>query len=119
MSSAAGTTKPVVDRMREKGKKVGLLKMRLFRPFPYPAVADVLKSVKSIGVLDRSFSFGAHAPLFSAVKSSLFDADKRPNLQSYVFGMGGRDLLESEVEGTFNELLKGKRTEEQKYIGLR
>jgi len=119
MSSAAGTTKAVVDRLRKKGKKVGLLKLRLFRPFPYRAVADALKGVKTVGVLDRSFSFGAHAPLFSEVRNSLYELSRRPELQSYVFGLGGRDLLESDVEGVFGELLGGRTSTEARYPGLR
>ena len=119
MSSSAGTAKTVVDRMRNEGKKVGLLKIRLFRPFPYEEVKEAVKSVKAIGVLDRSFSFGANAPLFSEVKNALFGLEKRPKVQSYVFGLGGRDLLEEHVEHAFKELLEGKLTGKEKYLGLR
>ncbi len=119
MSSAAGTTKAVVDRMREEGKKVGLVKLRLFRPFPYAAVAEALKGVKCVGVLDRSFSFGAYAPLFSEVRNSLYHWQKKPKLQSYVFGLGGRDLLESHVEHAFGELLAGHTSRVKRYLGLR
>lgn len=119
MSSAAGTTRSVVDDMRKAGKKVGLLKLRLFRPFPYDQVRNALKRAKCVGVLERSFSFGAYAPLFSEVRNSLYDISKKPKLQSYVFGLGGRDLLESEIEEAFEELLEGKTTGDMKYKGLR
>jgi len=119
MSSAAGTTKAVIDRMREDGRKVGLLKLRLFRPFPYDAVASALEGVKHVGVLDRSMSFGANAPLFSDIMNSLSGVAKKPGLQSYVFGLGGRDLLESHVEHVFNELLQGSISKEARYPGLR
>lgn len=119
MSSAVGTSKVVVDKLREKGKKVGLLKIRLFRPFPYEEVKKVLSKAKNVGVLERSFSFGANAPLYSEVCNSLLLAEKKPGLQSYVFGLGGRDLLEKEVEDIFNELLTGKVSKEKKYPGLR
>ncbi|MBN2330456.1 MAG: pyruvate ferredoxin oxidoreductase [Candidatus Aenigmarchaeota archaeon] len=119
MSSAAGTTKAVVDRLRHDGKKVGLLKLRLFRPFPYEQVRDALRKAKCVGVLERSFSFGAYAPLFSEVRNSLYEAGKKPKLQSYVFGLGGRDLLESDVEEAFKELLAGKTTGGMEYKGLR
>jgi len=119
MSSSAGTTKAVVDRMREEGKKVGLLKLRLFRPFPYKELREAVKHAKAIGVLDRSFSFGANAPLFSEVRNSLFGLGKKPKIQSYVFGLGGRDLLEEHVERVFEELLKGETEDGEKYLGLR
>jgi len=119
MSSAAGTTKAVVDRLRGNGKKVGLLKLRLFRPFPYDAVRKALKGAETVGVLDRSFSFGAYAPLFSEIRNSMYPLAKKPRLQSYVFGLGGRDLLESHVEQAFKELLSGLTTKEEKYLGLR
>jgi len=119
MSSAAGTAKPVIDRMRKDGKKVGLLRLRLFRPFPYGEVAGALKHAKSVAVLDRSMSYGANAPLFGEVKNALYDLDKRPELQSYVFGMGGRDLLESHVEKVYDEMLTGNVTKDEKYLGLR
>lgn len=119
MSSAAGTTKAVVDKLRKEGKPVGLLKLRLFRPFPYNPVGNALKKAKTVGVLDRSLSFGAYAPLFSEVRNSLYHLAKKPTLQSYVFGLGGRDLLESHVEHAFKELLSGQITHEEKYLGLR
>jgi pyruvate ferredoxin oxidoreductase alpha subunit len=119
MSSTAGTARNVVDNLRAKGKKVGLLKLRLFRPFPYDAVAKALVGKKVVGVLDRSFSFGANAPLFGEVKNALFDSGKKPKLQSFVFGLGGRDILESDIEQAFGVLLSGKVSEEAKYLGLR
>jgi len=114
MSSTAGTTRAVVKKMREQGKKVGLLKIRLYRPFMYERVAGVLKG-KTVGVLDRSLSFGALPPLFADIKNSL------PNekMQSYVFGLGGRNIFESDIEKVFDELLKGKIENKIKYIGLR
>lgn len=115
MSSTAGTTKAVVDRMREKGRKVGLLKIVLFRPFPYAEIRDELKGIKQIAVLDRSFSFGAHAPLFGEVMNALNDSDI--NLHSSVFGLGGRDIFEKDIEAVFNALLKG--AEPDKYIGAK
>lgn len=119
MSSSAGTAKTVVDRMRGEGKKVGLIKLRLFRPFPYAAIRHAIKGVKVIGVLERSFSFGANAPLVSEVKCAAHEMEGKPNIQSYVFGLGGRDLLEEHVEHAFRELLSGKTSGEEKYLGLR
>jgi pyruvate ferredoxin oxidoreductase alpha subunit len=119
MNSTAGTTKTVIDRMRKKGKKVGLLKIRLFRPFPYKEIANALKKIKVIGVLDRSASFGAYAPVFKEIRNAIYELPKKPKLQSCIFGLGGRDISEEHIEALFNYLLKGKVTNKVKYIGLR
>jgi len=119
MNSTAGTAKVVVDRMRADGKKVGVLKIRLFRPFPYEEIANVLKNAKVIGVLDRSMSFGANAPVYSEIKNSLYDSERKPKLQSYIFGLGGREIYERDIEKVFEELLEGKVSNKKKYVGLR
>jgi pyruvate ferredoxin oxidoreductase alpha subunit len=115
MSSTAGTAKAVVDKMRKGGKKVGLLKIVLFRPFAYEEVADELKGIKQIAVLDRSFSFGANAPLFGEIKNAVNNSDI--NLHSSIFGLGGRDIFEKDIEAVFEALLAGK--EPTKYIGAK
>lgn len=119
LSSTAGTAKAVVDKMRKSGKKVGLIKPILFRPFPYNELAKALSKQKAVAVLDRSASFGANPPLYSEILNTLYPLKKKPKLQSYIFGLGGRDILESDIEQVFNEMLKGKTTEQRKYIGLR
>ncbi len=118
MNSTAGTTKSVIDKLRAKGKKVGLLKIRMFRPFPYKEVMKALGAVKAVAVLDRSLSFGANAPLFGEVKNSLFDLKKRAALFSCVYGLGGRNIYERDIEKLFKRLLK-KDLEPTSYIGLR
>lgn len=120
LSSTAGTAKDTVDKMRAEGKKVGLLKPKLFRPFPYKEVREALKNIPVIGVLDRSIAFGAYAPLYAEIRNALFELDKRPKLQSYIFGLGGKDIFKSQIEKAFDELLSGDVTpEEERYIGLR
>ncbi len=119
MSSAAGTTRKVVDEMRADGKKVGLLRIRLFRPFPYKEVAKALSRARNVAVLDRSMSFGANAPLYGEIMNALYPMKKKPGLQSYTFGLGGRDLLESHVEHVYKEMLAGKFSDGKKYLGLR
>ena len=119
LNSTAGTAKAVVDKMREQGKKVGLLKLRLFRPFPYKEIAKALEKIKAIAVLDRSESYGANPPILTEIKSALFDSSSKPSVQSYIFGLGGRDIWEKDIEKVFNELLAGKISSTTKYIGLR
>jgi pyruvate ferredoxin oxidoreductase alpha subunit len=93
MSSAAGTGKDAVDELRAEGKKIGLLKPRVFRPFPHRQIAEALKKMKAVAVLDRSSAPGAFgAPLFTEVRSALYDYEKRPKMVNYVYGLGGRDI---------------------------
>lgn len=120
LNSAAGTAKVAVDAMRARGKKVGLLKPILFRPFPYEGVRIALEHIPAIGILDRSMNFGACAPVYTEIRNVLYELDKRPKIQSYIFGLGGRDILSAELETVFEELLTGKLdSERQRYIGLR
>ena len=98
INSTAGTTKSVIDKMRIKGKKVGLLKIRMFRPFPYKEVREALQNVKSVAVLDRSASYGANAPLYGEIKNALYELKKKPALFSCLYGLGGRNIYESDIE---------------------
>jgi len=123
LNSAAGTTKDVIDESREKGIRAGLLKPRLFRPFPYPEIADALKHTKAVCVMDRADSFGGYGPLFMEVSSALYQADKRPVMINKIYGLGGRDYLPShaaQVLTELNEIAKNGRIRSVKdYIGAR
>jgi len=120
LSSAAGTAKDAVDELRNEGKKVGLIKPKLFRPFPYKEMRKALERFKAIGVLDRSMAFGAYAPLYTEIRNALFESENRPKLQSYIFGLGGKDIFKSDIKKVFDELLSGNlNPEEQRYIRLR
>ncbi|MFH0876058.1 MAG: pyruvate ferredoxin oxidoreductase [archaeon] len=118
LNSTAGTVRAVIDRMRKQGKKVGLLKIRMFRPFPYDDVAKLLENRKTIAILDRSESFGADAPVYAEVKCALYDAKAHPKLASCIFGLGGRDIFESDIEKIFSDLLTAK-LQNKNYIGVR
>ncbi|MDD4607473.1 MAG: pyruvate ferredoxin oxidoreductase [Patescibacteria group bacterium] len=119
MGSTAGTAKEVVDDLRKQGHKVGILKPVLYRPFPYQAMAQVLKNKKAVAVLDRAMSFGAQASLYTDIKSSLYHEKKRPLLQSYVYGLGGRDIYDKDINQVFKDLMSGKINQQEKYINLR
>ncbi|MBI5328300.1 MAG: pyruvate ferredoxin oxidoreductase [Deltaproteobacteria bacterium] len=123
LSSAAGTTKVAVDELRKAGKKVGILKPRLFRPFPFKEIADALKNVKAVAVLDRADSMsGFGGPLFNEVRSALYELEKRPKVVSRIFGLGGRDYMVKDAVHVFDELLKivetGKVETLTKYITI-
>ena len=119
LSSTCGTAKMVVDDLRKQGKKVGLLKIRLMRPFPEKEIARALEGKKAVAVLDRSNSYGSTSPVFTEVRSALYDLKKRPKLQNYVYGLGGRNIGLKDIEKVFAELMKGKTSDSIKYIGLR
>ncbi len=123
MNSAAGTSKVAVDELRKQGKKVGLLRPRLFRPFPFEEIAGALKHLKAVAVLDRADSMNAFGgPLFNEIRSALYDLEKRPKVMSRIYGLGGRDYKVADAVGAFEEVLKtaatGKVETLQKYITL-
>ena len=119
LSSTAGTVKMMVDDLRRKGKKVGLLKIRVMRPFPAQEVARALEGKKAVAVLDRSTSFGSTSPVATEVRSALYNLKKHPALQNYVYGLGGRNIGLKDIEKVFAELQAGKVSDNIKYIGLR
>jgi len=124
MSSAAGTCKDAVDELRAEGKRIGLLKPRVFRPFPHQKIAEALKKMKAVAVLDRSSSPGAFgAPLFTEIRSALYDYSQRPKIVSYVYGLGGRDIMVEHFKEVALKLERvaetGKVEEMCGYINLR
>ncbi len=106
MSSSAGTAKESVDELRNKGEKVGLLKLRVFRPFPHRELKERLSHLKSIAVLDRAVSPGSYGgPLFSEIRSSLYDLENRkPLVLPYIYGLGGRDISMNHFQDVFMEI---------------
>lgn len=123
LNSAAGTSKDVVDSFRGKGIKAGLLKPRLFRPFPYEEVGEALKHLKAVAVLDRADSFGAFGPLYTEIASSIYPYKEKPILINKIYGLGGRDYMPSHAELVLNELVEimntGKVKMFKEYIGVR
>lgn len=126
LSSTAGTARVVVDRLRAQGLKVGLLKPRVFRPFPARELVEALAHVQVIGVMDRSISFGAMnnaGPLFLELCAALKVYGGDMPIVDYVFGLGGRDIVPSQIEQVARDLLKiaetGERGEPVRYLGVR
>jgi pyruvate ferredoxin oxidoreductase alpha subunit len=108
-NSTAGTAKVVVDRLRDEGLKVGLLKPRVFRPFPAREMAQALGHLKAVAVLDRSISFGAMSnagPLFLELAAALALHGVRVPMADYVFGLGGRDIVPREIESVYRDMLR-------------
>lgn len=124
MNSTAGTAKAVIDKLRENGIKAGLLKIRVYRPFPGEEVAKALSHLKAIAVLDRSDSLNAiGGALFEDVTSSMYiDKENVPTV-NYIYGIGGRDTTEKDIESVYTDLAEiasnGKMENPYRYLGLR
>ena len=124
MNSTAGTTKYVVDNLRKQGIKAGLLKVRVFRPFPGEEIAKALSHVKAIAILDRADSLNAAGgSLFEDVTSGMYVNNIHVPAVNYVYGLGGRDTKSDDIESVFQDLLEivntGKIDNPYRYLGLR
>lgn len=124
MSSAAGTAKFVVDKLRENGVKAGLVKIRVFRPFPDDEITEALKKVKVVAVMDKADSFNAAGgPLFTDVSSALYKNAGTAKVINYIYGLGGRDVRTDEIESIFAKLEEiaktGKVESYYNYLGVR
>jgi pyruvate ferredoxin oxidoreductase alpha subunit len=92
MGSVVGTIKEVVDALRDKGKKIGVLKIRAFRPFPKEAIYDALKNVKNVIVMEKAISLGATGILYDEIKAALYGRASQPRVSGFIAGLGGRDI---------------------------
>jgi pyruvate ferredoxin oxidoreductase alpha subunit len=124
LGSTAGTAREVARKLRAHGKKVGVVKLWLYRPFPTEEVLAALKSVKAVAVLDKAVSFGAqYGALCSDVVSALYTVKGGPKVFNVVFGLGGRDIQPADIEMVFNQALETAKTgvvkEETVFLGVR
>jgi pyruvate ferredoxin oxidoreductase alpha subunit len=90
------TASVAVDKMREEGRSVGLVKIRLWRPFPFDAFKKASLNAKQLVVIDRAISVGACGPVASEVKAALYGEVQRPSVYNFVAGLGGRDVAPSD-----------------------
>ena len=124
MNSTAGTTKAVVDELGEKGVKAGLLKLRMFRPFPAEEIAEALQGLKAVAILDKADSLNsAGGALFEDVTSAMYVNKKQVPMVNYIYGIGGRDTTIMQIESVYNDLQEIVKTGETgnpyRYLGLR
>ena len=103
----ASTAKDVIDSLRDSGKRVGLVKVRVFRPFPKEEIRKVARNVKKIGVIDRNISFGHEGIFCSEIKSALYNASNRPDIFGFIAGLGGRDVTPQDIEEMINMTISG------------
>ena len=124
MNSTAGTTKTVVDELRKKGIKAGMVKVRVFRPFPSREIAEALGNLKAVAIMDKADSLNAMGgALYEDVISSMYTAKKQVPAVSYVYGIGGRDTTSNNIHEVFDYLTQVAKTGEidnpYRYVGLR
>jgi pyruvate ferredoxin oxidoreductase alpha subunit len=124
IGSAAGTTKDAIDKLRTQGVKAGLVKIRLFRPFPADEIAKALSGVKAVAIMDRTESYNDNCgPLGAEVTTALYRAKADVLTVNYVYGLGGRDVKVSDMINIYSELEKianeGKVDEPYRYMGVR
>ncbi len=116
LGSIAGLVKETVDKLRDKGKKVGLLRLRYMRPFPNEEIADAVKNAKAVAVLEKDISFGNEGTVYTNVNSALHKANISVPSSNYIGGLGGRNISAEEIETIFEELAREKA--EVKFIGI-
>jgi len=119
MGSTAGTAKAAIDELRQSGERAGLLKLRLFRPFPREQIKEALQHKRAVAILDRAFSFGSFGPLFLEVSSALAPLKEKPRLYNYIYGLGGRDITASQIKDVIKQIQDERLSLEMRYIGLR
>lgn len=124
INSTAGTAKAVVDELREKGIKAGLLKIRVFRPFPAGEMAEALKNLKALAVMDKAEGLSSvGGPLYADVKAALYGKADGIKCVNYVYGLGGRDVRTDDIKKVYDDLLEivrsGKVSDTYRFLGLK
>lgn len=116
IGSIVGSIKDVVDELREKGEKVGVLKIITYRPFPKDAVYEALKNAKYVAVAEKAVSLGADSPIFSEIAALMYKKGARPLINSFTIGLGGRDISPAQIGQIFADMDKDEPN--TRYIGL-
>ena len=120
LGSTAGTARHTLRELRREGKKVGVLKLRLFRPFPVADIVQALRGVKKVGVLDRNLTFGQCGVFAEEIKAALYDSDVRVPLFDFVLGLGGRDVTPATIRQVAEHVLTHEApTERIIWIGVK
>ena len=124
MNSTAGTAKFTADKLREQGVKAGVLKLRVFRPFPAEEVAKAVSHIKALAILDKADSLNAcGGALYTDVTSAMFTNNTSVPTINYIYGLGGRDTKSDDIEKVYNDLIEiakaGKVDNPYRYFGVR
>ena len=111
MGSACGTMREAVDTLRNEGKKVGMVKLRVFRPLPHAILKESLRKFKTVAMMDRADTVNAYGgALFTETTSALYDLPQRPKALSYVYGLGGKEFNPSDAAASSNRRWRARRT---------
>ncbi|MCR4672119.1 MAG: pyruvate ferredoxin oxidoreductase [Lachnospiraceae bacterium] len=124
IGSSAGTAKAAIDEMRSEGRKAGLVKIRVFRPFPAEDIAKALSGCKAVAVMDKADSFNAQTgPVYAETCAALFGKENAPKMINYIYGLGGRDVSTGTIKEVFAALdeivTTGVTGETYRHIGVR
>jgi pyruvate ferredoxin oxidoreductase alpha subunit len=120
MGSACGTMREAVDTMRNQGKKVGMVKLRVFRPLPHQVLKESLRKFKTVAVMDRADAVNSYGgALFTETSSALYDVPQRPKMLSYVYGLGGKEFSLADAATVLEQAYAGKKEDLVTYIGVR
>lgn len=117
--ATTSTSRFVIKKLREQGRKVGLLKLRVIRPFPFDRIRRVLVGRKKVAVVDRNISYGYHGIFYEEIKSALYGAKDAPQIFGYVTGLGGRDITPSLISDIIEDVEKRDEPEEVIWKGVR
>lgn len=123
LNSTAGTIKDAIDKLRDKGIKIGLLKSRCFRPLPYTSIPQELKNLKALAIMDKADSINGYCgPLFGEITSAMFSQNVHVNAINYIYGLGGADVKIDDIEDIANNLINisntGKIDKVKYFLGL-
>ena len=117
LGTIAGLCRDVVDELREKGVKAGLIRIRYVRPFPDAELTDALKNVKALAVLEKDISFGNEGTVYTNVNSALLKAELGVKTSNYIAGLGGRNIEKEQIDAIFDDLKNG--VTGIKFVGLK
>ena len=116
------TAMTAIDELKKKGQNVGLVRIRLWRPFPFKELREALKDAETLIVLDRALSYGYGGPICSEIRSALYGQPKRPKIANFVGGLGGRDITVQGFIDIINrgiEITRSGSEEEFEFYGVR
>ena len=129
IGSTAETIEEVVDRRRKNGEKVGVIAIRMFRPFPEEEIISALRNVKNIAVMDKVMDYSLNGgPLYKEIISAIYDMKEKEKskdinkniiVSNYIYGIGGRDIGVDDIEGIFDDILDNSNNEKIRYVGLK
>jgi pyruvate ferredoxin oxidoreductase alpha subunit len=120
MGSMGETAEIAVDELRKQGVKAGLLKLKLWRPFPFEDLKKAVQGIRVLAVTDRAVSFGGPGgPVCSEIRSALYDEPVRPAIVNYIIGLGGRDVQVKDFIAMVSGAAKGKLSEPYVFYGVR